>query len=146
MQHTVDLDFWFTLSCLAHGAYCLLVPKPYYFLRTRGNSTMMTTNSVRLKKSIEVAQVYLKQDIFRQNSPSMQALSVNLSTFKRYRDYFRIVETLKAKKYTLALLNLWQNPKFFIILIARLPGIFSRWFQCFILGARSTYKTAHLRN
>ncbi len=119
-------DFWFYLTCLAHGANFLLVPKPYYFYRSRHGSLVTLSKVKRLEAYGEATKFYLNQDYIKNNQKLLAALQKRLVLIDKTRPYFQVVDSLKQADYLSALNKMRKNPYFFYHLSTQLPRIIRR--------------------
>ncbi len=125
-------DFWFYLTCLAHNANFLLVPKPYYFYRSRNGSLVTISKIKRIEAYCEATEFYLKQDYIKNNQKLLAALQNRLVLINRSRPYFQVVDSLKQADYFKAMIKMINNPYFFYHLFTQLPRIIHRrLFLCF---------------
>ncbi len=119
-------DFYFYLSGLAHGARFILVPKPYYFYRSRAGSLVTTGEIKRLDQACSASQYFLQQEIIQKNPNLVNSLSKRLALLEKTRPYFRVIDPVKKGKPLWALIEMVRNPYFFVHLINQLPRIFYR--------------------
>ncbi len=119
-------DFTFYLTCLAHGANFILVPKPYYFYRSRPGSLVTKSQLERLNQACSATQYFLKQEIFRENPQLSRSLTKRLALLEQTKPYFRVVSSLKQGRLLLAVIEMIRHPYFFVHFITQLPRIVSR--------------------
>ncbi len=119
-------DFWLYLTCLAHGANFLLVPKPYYFYRSRHGSSVTQSRIKRIEAYSEATEYYLNQDYIKNNQQLLAALQKRLALIEKTRPYFQVVDCLKQADYLKALEKMIDNPYFFYYLFTQLPRIIRR--------------------
>ncbi len=119
-------DFWFYLTCLAYGANFLLVPKPYYFYRSRHGSLVTLSKVKRLEAYCTATQFYLKQEFILNNSQLLAALHQRLKLIEKSRPYFKIIDSLKDKSYLHAAFQMIHEPYFFYHLCTQIPRIIYR--------------------
>lgn len=119
-------DFWLYLTCLAHGANFILVPKPYYFYRSRHGSLVTLSKVKRLEAYCKATEYYLKQDYIKNNQKLLAALQKRLVLIDKTRPYFQVVDSLKQVDYLNALKQMRKNPYFFYHLSTQLPRIIRR--------------------
>lgn len=119
-------DFWLYLTCLAHGANFILVPKPYYFYRSRHGSLVTLSKVKRLEAYCKATQYYLKQDYIKNNQKLLAALQKRLVLIDKTRPYFQVVDSLKQADYLNVLKQMRKNPYFFYHLSTQLPRIIRR--------------------
>lgn len=142
----VDQDFWFDVRCLAHKARFVLVPKPYYFLRSRSGSQMTRSKVEHLNKSCQAALDYIQKEVVKQNPDLVSALSKNLVVFEQHRAYYRVVEPLKRGAFLDALIAMIHNPYFFVHFLMQLPSILSRRVQYYFFGNKLVYEIMYQRD
>lgn len=124
-----DEDFHFYLSCLLQGARFVVLPEPHYFYRNRegslgeGNGNRLRILSDRRESNIQV----LERELVRKNPELFRALSRRLSAIEQSIAYLHIVQPLKKRHFSEALMTMVRNPKFFSLFAAHAP---------FILGYR----------
>jgi len=119
-------DFWFYLTCLAHGANFIFVPEAYYYYRSRPGSLVTNKQATRLNEYCKATNYFLNQDFIIQNPPLANALKKRLNILEKTRPYLLVVDPLKQKKYFSAFIAMIQNPYFFWHLIMQLPRIILR--------------------
>ncbi|MBV6623798.1 MAG: glycosyltransferase family 2 protein [Rivularia sp. (in: Bacteria)] len=119
-------DFWLYLSCLAYGANFLLLPKPYYFYRSRDGSLVKQSNIKRIEAYSQATKYYLQQDYIQNNQKLLNALQKRLILIEKTKPYFKVVDSLKQANYLKALINMVKNPYFFYHLCTQLPRIIRR--------------------
>lgn len=119
-------DFWLYLTCLAHGASFLLVPKPYYFYRSRDGSSVTQSKIKRIEAYCQATEYYLNQDYIKNNQKLITALQKRLALIDKTRPYFQVVDSLKQADYLKALEKMINNPYFFCHLSTQLPRIIRR--------------------
>ena len=119
-------DFWLYLTCLAHGANFLLVPKPYYFYRSRNGSQVKQSKIKRIEAYSQATEYYLNQDYIKNNLQLLTALQKRLALIDKTRPYFQVVDSLKQADYLKALEKMIANPYFFCHLTTQLPRIIRR--------------------
>lgn len=119
-------DFWLYLTCLAHGANFILVPKPYYFYRSRHGSLVTLSKVKRLEAYCKATEYYLKQDYIKNNQKLLAALQKRLVLIDKTRPYFQVVDSLKQADYLNVLKQMRKNPYFFYHLSTQLPRIIRR--------------------
>ncbi|MEM7714227.1 MAG: glycosyltransferase family 2 protein [Cyanobacteria bacterium P01_A01_bin.68] len=121
-------DFWFYLTCLAYEAKFLLVPKPYYFYRSRNGSLVTISKVKRLEAYCEATRFYLKKELIENNHRLLIALQKRLSLIEKARPYFQVIDSLKQDNCLNIFLKMIENPYFFIHLFKQLPRILFRRF------------------
>lgn len=122
-------DFWFTFDCLIRGAQFCLVPKPYYYYRSRPNSLIRQSPLERIEKELALIHTFLSKEIVQENQKLVGALLKNAKVLTKYRKYYRVIQPLKQKDFSAAITEMLKNPFFFIQLISRFPGILYRRFR-----------------
>jgi succinoglycan biosynthesis protein ExoO len=139
----VTHDFWIDLDCLVKGAKFWLLPESYYYYRSReGALTASTKITLRLTQECDaITQFMADQQQYLASHPSVAAaLRLKLQETARHRDYYRVIEPLKGKDYSRALVQGSAYPAFVRVLLQRLPGIFSRRFQSLLHKDSVYYK------
>ncbi len=119
-------DFWLYLTCLAHGANFLLVPKPYYFYRSRHGSLVTQSKVKRIEAYSQATEYYLNQDYIKNNQKLLAALQKRLALIDKTKPYFQVVDSVKQAEYFKALDKMIHNPYFFCHLSTQLPRIIHR--------------------
>lgn len=119
-------DFWFYLTCLAHGACFVFIPKPYYFYRSRPGSLVTASKVKRLNEYCKATRYFLEQDFIKNNPELVVSLSKRLCLLEKTRPYLLVVDRLKQGELFTALMEMIRNPYFFVHLITQLPRILLR--------------------
>lgn len=119
-------DFWLYLTCLAHGANFLLVPKPFYYYRSRNGSSVTQSKAKRIEAYCQATNYYLNQDYIKNNQRLLIALQKRLDSIEKTKPYFQVVDSLKQSDYLNALIQMRKNPYFFCHLSTQLPRIIRR--------------------
>lgn len=139
-QLNVAEDFWLNMECLVRGAVFLLVPQPYYFYRSRSGSLVYSKRVERLEKDCKkIIDFIAAHDIKVKNPQLASALYENLNIFKGYLSYYRVVEPIKAKQWSEALIQSAKNSGFWMYLLKRIPGIINRRIEYYVLGNKNAY-------
>ena len=133
-------DFWFYVTCLAHGARFILVPEPYYFYRSRQGSLVKGRKAERLNQLCRAAQDCLQEEVIQKNPELLSALSKNLVVFKQNKAYYSVVEPLKHGEMLVAVREMVFHPYFFIHFIKQLPKVMARRVQYYLLGNKLVYE------
>jgi len=110
----------------AYGANFVLVPKPYYYYRSRYGSSVTQSKIKRLEAYCEATEYYLSQDYIYNNLPLLAALKKRLDLLEKTRPYFLVVDALKQADYMNAVIKMKDNPYFFYHLSTQLPRIIRR--------------------
>jgi succinoglycan biosynthesis protein ExoO len=132
-------DFWLYIKCLVNGSRFVLVPKAYYFYRSRKGSLVTQSQLERLNQYCRVTVHFLEQEFVQQNSELVRVLSENLAILEKNRSYYRVVDPLKQRAWLAALIEMKHNPYWWVYLIRKLPGILNRSVSYYILGNKSAY-------
>lgn len=119
-------DFWLYLTCLAYGAKFLLIPKPYYFYRSRNGSLVTLSQVKRLDAYCKATEVYLKQDFINKNPKLLAALQKRLMLIENNRPYFKVIDAIKQSDYINSLRSMISQPSFFYHFVTQLPKIIRR--------------------
>ncbi len=136
----VSQDFWLNIDCLKHGAQFYLVPEPYYYYRSRPGS-LVSNNRVRhLSDDKRKILEFVRHPNSDHNSELSDALLDNLKIIKQNLVYYQVVEPLKNKRYMAALQAIPLNPQFFLHLVKRFPGIFTRRLQYYLFRDRLAFE------
>lgn len=140
-------DFWLVLTCLVRGARFFLVPKPYYFYRSRSGSLVYQSKVERLTQYChKITDFMKKEEIGIKQTRLEQPLSKNFTVFKRNLSYYSVVEALKEKRWLTALKNMLNNPYFFLHFSLTMPQILNRRIQHYFLGNEAVYEMFSPRN
>ncbi|MBN3905088.1 MAG: glycosyltransferase family 2 protein [Nostoc sp. NMS1] len=135
-------DFWFYLKCLAYKARFIFVPTPYYFYRSRLGSLVASTNKVkRLEETCNISKHFLEQDFIKTNPQLFKALSRRLALLEKTRPYFRVLDAIKSKSFSRTLVEMANNPYFFVHLAKQSPQIISRRINYFSSKYFSKYSS-----
>ncbi|MBD2197365.1 MULTISPECIES: glycosyltransferase family 2 protein [Calothrix] len=133
-------DFWLALTCLVRGARFSLVPEPYYFYLARPGSLVYTNKITFLTQNCAATVTFIEKEQILSKLPQLaDALSANYRVLQDYLSYYKIVEPLKDRKWLKALKEILYNPKFFLDLCLKLPGIINRRIQFYIFGNQAAY-------
>ncbi|MEH1983615.1 glycosyltransferase family 2 protein [Nostoc sp.] len=136
-------DFCFALQCLINGARFFLVPKPYYFYRSRPISLVGQNILSRLNQCCISTTSFMQQEVVKKNSDLTYALSYNLAVFKKYLAYFQVVLPIKQGKWLTALREMRKNQSFFSVLIYRFKNIIERRIQYYLMGNKSVFHMSY---
>ncbi|HYW21787.1 MAG TPA: glycosyltransferase family 2 protein [Nodularia sp. (in: cyanobacteria)] len=143
---TINEDFWLDLQCLVYGAKFIFLPESYYFYRSRSGSLIYSSPKKTLELSCNKTREFMaKEDTVNRNPNLAKALFKKLTICQQYLAYYRVIEPIKKKQYLQFLIQLLQNPYFFVHLIFNIPGIISRRIKYYILGDQSAFTLAHLK-
>ncbi len=133
-------DFWLDLKCLIKGARFFLIPKAYYFYRSRLIYPARQSPLLRLNQYCITSYSFMQQQVVKKNPALMSALSYNLAVYKKNLAYFQVVLPIKQGKWLTALTEISKNPDFFYELIYRLNNILERRFQYYIMGNKLAFE------
>ncbi|MEH2239071.1 glycosyltransferase family 2 protein [Nostoc sp.] len=136
-------DFWLDLKCLINGARFFLVPKPYYFYRSRPISLVRQSILSRLNQCCIATNSFIQQDVVKNNPALMRALSHNLAVYQKNLAYFQVVVLIKQGKWLTALTEIIKNPYFFYDFISRFNNIIERRIQYYIKGNKSVFDMSY---
>ncbi|MEH2458747.1 glycosyltransferase family 2 protein [Nostoc sp.] len=136
-------DFWLDMKCLINGARFFVVPKPYYFYRSRPNSMVRQSTLSRLNQCCIATNSFIQQEVVKKNPALMRALSYNLAVFKRNLAYFQVVVPIKERKWLTALTEIRKNPYFFSDFISRFNNIIERRIQYYVRGNKSVFDMSY---
>jgi succinoglycan biosynthesis protein ExoO len=133
-------DFWLNMRCLMQGARFIFVSEPYYFYRSHPGS-MVTKNKLNfLNETCIATRNFIHQEELVEKHPELaRALSKYLAAYERNRVYYSVVEPLKQGKLLKALMEMKNNPYFFVQFITQLPMILNRRIQYYLLGNKLIY-------
>ncbi|MCF2145245.1 glycosyltransferase [Desmonostoc muscorum LEGE 12446] len=142
LQHAIEYDetlsiaedFWLDLKCLIKGARFFLVPKPYYFYRSRPGSLVHQSRLTRLDQSCKATTSFMQQEVVKKNPALMRALSHTLAVYKKNLAYSQVVEPFKQGKWLTALTEMLKNPYFLYDFWFRINNIIQRRIQYYIMG------------
>jgi succinoglycan biosynthesis protein ExoO len=132
-------DFWFYINCLVHGSRFVLVPKPYYFYRSRKGSLVTQSQLERLNQYYRATVHFLEQESVQKNFELVRVLSENLTIFEKNRAYYRVVEPLKKRAWLAAFTEIIRNPCWVVDFIRKIPSILTRRISYYILKNQSAY-------
>lgn len=132
-------DFWIDMDCLLHGAEFILLPEPYYFYRARAGSAVSTKRVSWLSDCCQATEKFMQRPAVQQNPVLLAALTQHLARFRRYRNYYRVVEPLKQRQYRSAWGAMLDHPYFFIHFLLHIPSIAERWVQYHIFKNETVY-------
>ncbi|HEY9708746.1 MAG TPA: glycosyltransferase family 2 protein [Oculatellaceae cyanobacterium] len=139
-QLNIAEDFWLNMECLVRGAVFFLVPQPYYFYRSRSGSLVFSKRVQRLEKDCKkIIDFIATQDLKVKNPQLAGVLYENLEIFKGYLSYYRVVEPIKAKQWSKALIELARNSGFWVYFLKRIPGIITRRIEYYVLKNKNAY-------
>jgi succinoglycan biosynthesis protein ExoO len=130
-QHVVE-DFHLVLRCLIHRASMFFVPSPYYFYRSRLDSLVTRSKLRHIEQFQDAILSVLQLDTVQHNFKLVSALSESLTILKRNEHYYKVVEPLKQKKLLAALIEVLENPYFFVHFIGQLRFILYRRYRYYI--------------
>jgi succinoglycan biosynthesis protein ExoO len=140
VQHSIEYyshirlgqDFWFYLTCLAHDARFIFIPKAYYFYRSRPGSLVTINQVKRLDQYCSATLYFLEQDFVKFKPELLKALYKRLTLIEKTRPYFRVVDAIRHGKFLKILIQMAHNPEFFGHLFKQLPKIISRRINYFL--------------
>ncbi len=139
----VTQDFWLDMQCFLHGAKFFLVPEAYYFYRARPGSLVSSDKIKRLEDECRAIDNFLHHKHYLKNNPQvLTALLTKMSESKKWLDYYRVVEPLKAGKLLTGLTAMASTPMFFQHFIAQIPKIMERRFKSWL----GTDEITHQKN
>jgi succinoglycan biosynthesis protein ExoO len=136
-------DYWFDIKCLINGARFFLVPKPYYFYRSRSISLVRQSILSRLNQYCLATSSFMQQEVVKKNPALMRALSYHLAIYKKNLAYFQVVVPIKEGKWLKALTEIKKSPYFFSDLISRLNNIIKRRIEYYIMGNKSVFDISY---
>jgi succinoglycan biosynthesis protein ExoO len=119
-------DFWFDMKCLAHGARFIFVPEPYYFYRKRQGSLVTGSKTKLIDEFCSNTRAFLEQRLVQENPDLVQALSKRLVLLEQTKLYYRVIDPLKQRKWSVALVEMSRNPYFFKHFALQLPKLLMR--------------------
>ncbi|MDF5736003.1 MULTISPECIES: glycosyltransferase family 2 protein [unclassified Nostoc] len=140
---TITEDFWLDMKCLINGARFFLVPKPYYFYRSRPNSIVRQSILSRLNQCCIATNSFIQQEVVKKNPALILALSYNLAVFNKNLAYFQVVVPIKQGKWLTALAEMRKNPYFFFDFISRFNNIIERRIQYYLKGNKSVFDMSY---
>lgn len=139
-------DYFFYLECLLNGAKFVVVPKPYYFYRTRPGSLTLSAVTGSLELFCGKLKEFLGLQTAAQRNPRLvRALAVSLDQAMRSLQYQRVVEPFKQKRYVDAFLQILKSPRFLAYFLPEIPGILRRRISYYFLGDDSAFTRGHLK-
>lgn len=136
----VTQDFWLVMECLIKGASFFLVPEPYYFYRSRAGSLVYSPKVNRIEQDCQAIAAFLKQNGIGKQTSLARAFLKNLAVLNKNLAYYRVVESLKQRKWQRSLIEMVRNPYFFVHLLSQIPSILNRRVQRYIYGNQAAYE------
>ncbi|MBD2561468.1 MULTISPECIES: glycosyltransferase family 2 protein [Nostoc] len=136
-------DFWLDMKCLINGARFFLVPKPYYFYRSRPGSLVYKSPLLRLNQYCKATNSFMQQEAVKNNPALMRALFYNLEVYKKNLAYSQVVEPIKQGKWLKALTQMRKNPSFFYDFLSRFNNIIKRRIQYYVMGNKSVFDISY---
>jgi succinoglycan biosynthesis protein ExoO len=114
-------DFWFYLECLARGAKFFIIPEAYYFYRSRFGALTSKSKIERYEQYCEASEFFLQQDFIHSHHELSKAVNNRLKKLTKMRPYFQVIDSIKKGDLWRIIIDMWQNPYFFIHAIYLLP-------------------------
>ncbi|AVH64772.1 glycosyl transferase [Nostoc sp. 'Peltigera membranacea cyanobiont' 213] len=136
-------DYWFDMKCLINGARFFIVPKPYYFYRSRSISLVRQSILSRLNQYCVASNSFMQQEAVKKNPALIRALSYNLAVVNKNLAYFQVVVPIKQGKWLTALTEMMKNPYFFYDFISRFNNIIKRRIEYYIMGNKSVFDISY---
>lgn len=127
-------DFWFYMLCFLKGARFYMVPEPYYYYRIRCDSLVNASRAERFDGFYRTAQAFLEMPEVQNNAKLSEALHLNLKSYRRGRDYYRVVEPLKQRNWKKAFGQMLRHPLFFSEFFKKLHQIVKRRWDYHVCG------------
>ncbi|MDJ0589287.1 MAG: glycosyltransferase family 2 protein [Pleurocapsa sp. MO_226.B13] len=108
----VGEDFILYLECLLNKARFLLVPRPYYYYRTREVSLSTRKPTQYLAQSCEITQSFIEREkaLSKPDEKLLAAMYQNLKIFQKRLAYYRAIEHIKQKKIFMTLIQIVRCP------------------------------------
>ncbi|MEH2107465.1 glycosyltransferase family 2 protein [Nostoc sp.] len=136
-------DFWFDMKFLINGARFFLVPKPYYFYRSRTISLVRQNILSALNQYLSSTKYFMEQEAVKKNPALIRALSYNLTVYNKNLDYFKVVMPIKEGKWLTVLTEIRKNPYFIFDFISRFKNIIERRIQYYVMGNKSAFDISY---
>ncbi|MEH1776339.1 glycosyltransferase family 2 protein [Nostoc sp.] len=136
-------DFWFDMKFLINGARFFLVPKPYYFYRSRPISLVRQNILSSLNQYLSSTNYFMEQEVVKKNPALIRALSYNLAVYNKNLDYFKVVMPIKEGKWLTGLTEIRKNPYFIFDFISRFRNIIERRIQYYVMGNKSAFDISY---
>jgi succinoglycan biosynthesis protein ExoO len=114
-------DFWFYLECLARGGKFFIIPEAYYFYRSRFGALTGKSKIERYEQYCEASEFFLQQDFIHSHHELSKAVNNRLKKLTKIRPYFQVIDSIKKGDLWRIIIDMWQNPYFFIHAIYLLP-------------------------
>ncbi|MEH2179459.1 glycosyltransferase family 2 protein [Nostoc sp.] len=132
-------DFWLDMKFLINGARFFLVPKPYYFYRSRPISLVRQNKLSSLNQRLSATNSFMEQEVVKTNPALIRALSYNLAIYNKNLAYYQVVMPIKEGKLLTVLIELINNPYFVFDFVFRLKNIIKRRIQYYVMGNKSAF-------
>ncbi|MEH2157133.1 glycosyltransferase family 2 protein [Nostoc sp.] len=136
-------DFWFDMKLLINGARFFLVPKPYYFYRSRTISLVRQNILSALNQYLSSTKYFMEQEVVKKNPALIRALSYNLTVYNKNLDYFKVVMPIKEGEWLTVLTEIRKNPYFIFDFISRFKNIIERRIQYYVMGNKSAFDISY---
>ncbi|MHC5738542.1 glycosyltransferase family 2 protein [Nostoc sp.] len=136
-------DFWFDMKFLINGARFFLVPKPYYFYRSRTISLVRQNILSALNQYLSSTKYFMEQEVVKKNPALIRALSYNLTVYNKNLDYFKVVMPIKEGEWLTVLTEIRKNPYFIFDFISRFKNIIERRIQYYLMGNKSAFDISY---
>ena len=121
----VGEDFILYLECLLNKARFVLLPRPYYYYRTREVSLSTRKPTQYLSQSCQITQYFidLESAKLEPDEQAIAALNQNLKIFYKRLYYYKSIEYIKQKKIIHTLLQIVRCPYILIYFTNKLITI-----------------------
>ncbi|MBN3926157.1 glycosyltransferase family 2 protein [Nostoc sp. NMS4] len=136
-------DFWLDMKFLINGARFFLVPKPYYFYRSRPFSLVRQNILSSLNQYLSATNYFMEQEVVKKNPALVRALSYNLAVYNKNLAYYQVVMPIKQGRWLTVLTEVSKNPYFVFDFILRLKNIIERRIQYYVMGNKSAFDISY---
>ncbi|MGD1919826.1 MAG: glycosyltransferase family 2 protein [Pleurocapsa sp.] len=146
LQHGIDYDetihvgedYVLYLECLRHQARFALVPKAYYYYRTRVISLSTRKPTEYLSDSCAITNIFIDREIDSQNNPELlKALFENLLVYRKRLAYYLVLEAIKQKDIAKTVKQILDNPHTLGDLLSKFVNILQKRFMSIIESKKS---------
>ena len=120
LQHQIEYnesihvgeDFVLYMECLLNKARFVLVPRPYYYYRTRQISLSTRKPTKYLAESCQITQSFIEREecVAEPDEKLLTAMYQNLKAFQKRLAYYRAIEYIKQKKVLNTLIEIIKCP------------------------------------
>lgn len=121
----VGEDFILYLECLLNKARFVLIPRPYYYYRTREVSLSTRKPTQYLSQSCQITQRFIDLESAKtiKDEKAIAVLNQNLTVFFKRLYYYKAIEYIKQKKIIHTLVQIIRCPYILIYFTNKLITI-----------------------